>query len=255
MRPTRRGAARSSRGSRPNGTTRSRPYWRSLDKRRCSRATPRWRVPSATVFPISIRSTTSRSSSYGAIGRDRPVRPRRTTSSCRESTSPLMESRPGCGTAAEGARTQAVIPPAPSLNRVGRARCLAFRRTDPAFEPSLYQRQSPPSGNAIFQGRDKDPETAPAIQSADCRDKMCAPIAASSARFALNREIYVCAGLCGGPGRTRTSNQAVMSRRLRGRTQFSLAEEVSLLSLQNVYRNVFPLVSCAEFSRGSIRRA
>jgi hypothetical protein len=25
-----------------------------------------------------------------------------------------MESRPGCGTAAEGARTQAVIPPAPT---------------------------------------------------------------------------------------------------------------------------------------------
>jgi len=37
-------------------------------------------------------------------------------------------------------------------------------RTDSAFEPSHYQRQSPPSGNAIFQGRDKDPETAPAIQ-------------------------------------------------------------------------------------------
>jgi hypothetical protein len=33
-------------------------------------------------------------------------------------------------------------------------------------------RQSPPSGNAIFQGRDKDPETAPAIQWAGCRDKM-----------------------------------------------------------------------------------
>ncbi len=94
--------------------TRSRLYWRSLDKRRCSRATRRWRVPSTTVFPISIRSTTSRSSSYGAIGRDQPMRPRRTTSSCRESTSPLMESRPGCGTAAEGARTQAVIPPAPT---------------------------------------------------------------------------------------------------------------------------------------------
>jgi hypothetical protein len=29
---------------------------------------------------------------------------------------------------------------------------LAFRRIDPAFEPSLYQGQLPPSGNAIFQG-------------------------------------------------------------------------------------------------------
>ena len=36
-----------------------------------------------------------------------------------------------------------------------------------------------PPGNAIFQGRDKDPETVPAIQSADCRDKMRAQIAAS----------------------------------------------------------------------------
>jgi hypothetical protein len=39
------------------------------------------------------------------------------------------------------------------------------------FEPTVNQRQSPP-GNAIFQGRDKDPKTVPAIQSADCRDKM-----------------------------------------------------------------------------------
>jgi hypothetical protein len=90
-------------------------------------------------------------------------------------------------------------------------RCSAFRRIDSAFEPSLYQRQSPPSGNAIFQGRDKDPETAPAIQWADCRDKMRARIAASSGLFALNREISVCAGLRGGAERTQTSNQAVMS--------------------------------------------
>jgi hypothetical protein len=37
------------------------------------------------------------------------------------------------------------------------------------FEPTVNQRQSPASGNAIFQGRDKDPETAPAIQWAECR--------------------------------------------------------------------------------------
>ncbi|MGC1236149.1 MAG: hypothetical protein WA838_15965, partial [Xanthobacteraceae bacterium] len=57
-------------------------------------------------------------------------------------------------------------------NGQGSARCSAFRCTDSAFEPSLYQRQSPLSGNAIFQGRDKDPEMAAAIQQADCRDKM-----------------------------------------------------------------------------------
>src|SRR4029077_10736980 len=86
-------------------------------------------------------------------------------------------------------------------------------RTDSAFEPSLYQRRSPPSGNAIFQGRDKDPETAPAIQWADCRDKMRARPAAMSGLFALNREISVCVRLRGGVGRTRTSNQAVIVKR------------------------------------------
>src|SRR6516164_1573219 len=89
-------------------------------------------------------------------------------------------------------------------NGQGSVRCLAFRRTDPAFEPSLYQGQLPPSGNAIFQGRDKDLKTVPAIQSADCRDKMGAQIAANSRRFALNWEISVCAGLRGGPGRPAT---------------------------------------------------
>ena len=78
-------------------------------------------------------------------------------------------------------------------NGQGSVRCLASRRTDPAFEPSLYQGQLPPSGNAIFQGRDKDLKTVPAIQSADCRDKMRAQIAANSVRFALNWEISVCA--------------------------------------------------------------
>src|SRR6516164_2131529 len=86
-------------------------------------------------------------------------------------------------------------------NGQGSVTCLAFRRTDPAFEPSLYQGQLPPSGNAIFRGRDKDLETVPAIQSADCRDKIRAQIAAGSGRFALNREIPVCSGLRGGAGR------------------------------------------------------
>ena len=52
-------------------------------------------------------------------------------------------------------------------NGQGSVRCSAFRRTDPAVEPSLYQRQSPLSGNAIFRGRDKDPETVSAIQLTD----------------------------------------------------------------------------------------
>src|SRR6516225_9623561 len=44
-----------------------------------------------------------------------------------------------------------------------------------------------------------------------CRDKMRAQIAANSGRFALNWEISVCAGLRGGAGRTRTSNQTIIS--------------------------------------------
>jgi hypothetical protein len=43
---------------------------------------------------------------------------------------------------------------------------------------------------------------------------MRARIAASSGLFALNREISVCAGLRGGAGRTRTSNQTIISRQL-----------------------------------------
>jgi hypothetical protein len=47
----------------------------------------------------------------------------------------------------------------------------SFAPTDPAFEPSLHQHRSPPSGNAILRGRDKVPERALEIQSTDCRDK------------------------------------------------------------------------------------
>ena len=39
-----------------------------------------------------------------------------------------------------------------------------------------------------FSGQRQRPETVPAIQSADCRDKMRARIAASSGLFALNRK-------------------------------------------------------------------
>jgi hypothetical protein len=99
-----------------------------------------------------------------------------------------------------------------------RDRVPAFRPTDPAFEPSLYQPQSPPSGNAISRGRDKGPKTTPEIQSTACKDKTRARIPASSGLFALNQEISVCAGLRGGAGRTRTSNQMIMRLALSKRT-------------------------------------
>ena len=86
--------------------------------------------------------------------------------------------------------------------RMVESRCLAFRRTDPAFEPSLRQHRSPLSGNAILRGR-AGAETAPEIQSTGCRDKMRARILAGSGLFAMNREISVCVRLHGGPGRTK----------------------------------------------------
>jgi hypothetical protein len=56
------------------------------------------------------------------------------------------------------------------------------------FEPTVNQRQSPGVGKRNFPGQRQrprnDPETAPAIQWAECRDKMCARIAASLGLFA-----------------------------------------------------------------------
>jgi hypothetical protein len=70
--------------------------------------------------------------------------------------------------------------------------------------------ESPPRswpGNAIFQGRDKDPETAPCNSLGGLQRQNACRIAASSGLFALNQEISVCAGLRGGPERTRTACQ------------------------------------------------
>jgi hypothetical protein len=112
-------------------------------------------------------------------------------------------------------RSSWVLPASPTCLRNGRgnASCSAFHPTDPAFEPCLHQRRSPPPGNAILRGRDKGPERPLEIQSTDCGDKIHARIAASSGLFATNREISVCARLRGGVGRTRTSNQAVIVKR------------------------------------------
>src|SRR5690242_10752727 len=81
-----------------------------------------------------------------------------------------------------GSHTAWVLPASPTClpNGRGNARCSAFHPTDPAFEPCLHQRRSPPPGNAILQGRDKGPERPLEIQSTDCGDKIHARIAASS---------------------------------------------------------------------------
>ena len=73
-------------------------------------------------------------------------------------------------------------------------------RIDSAFEPSLHQRQSPPSGNAIFQRQ--RPRNGPCNSMGRVQRQNACRIAASSGLFALNREISVCVGLRGG-GRSR----------------------------------------------------
>jgi carbon-monoxide dehydrogenase small subunit len=70
--------------------------------------------------------------------------------------------------------------------------------------------------------RDKGAKTAREIQSAACRDKMRARIPASSGLLATSREISVYTRLRGGPGRTRTSNQAVMSAALYSATSIKI---------------------------------
>jgi hypothetical protein len=66
-------------------------------------------------------------------------------------------------------------------------------------------------GNAILRGRDKGAELALDVQSTACTDKNARANLANSGLFAKNQEISVCGEMGGGPGRTRTSNQAVMS--------------------------------------------
>jgi hypothetical protein len=59
--------------------------------------------------------------------------------------------------------------------------------------------------------RDKSAKMASQIQLLVCRDQAPAACAANSGPFAIRREISLNAGMRGGPGRTRTRNQTVMS--------------------------------------------
>ena len=93
-----------------------------------------------------------------------------------------------------------------------------------AFEPCLFEPKSRLRGNGIFrepksrlpgkrnfQGRDKEAETAWKVQGPRCRDKASLNNPANSGLVSENQEISVSGRMRGGPGRTRTSNQAVMS--------------------------------------------
>ena len=68
------------------------------------------------------------------------------------------------------------------------------------------------AGKRNFQGRDKEAGTALEIQGRRCRDKISLGNSANSGLIAGFREISVRTRMRGGPGRTRTSNQAVMSQ-------------------------------------------
>jgi hypothetical protein len=67
------------------------------------------------------------------------------------------------------------------------------------------------AGKRNFEARDKGAEMAVGIHLASRRDQAPARKPANSGLFAKTGEISVRHGLRGGPGRTRTSNQAVMS--------------------------------------------
>jgi len=81
----------------------------------------------------------------------------------------------------------------------------------PTPADSFRQCRSPFPGNGILRGRDNGVEKARHIQSIVSRDKTPARNAANSAPYARHREISVCRGLRGGPGRTRTANQTIIS--------------------------------------------
>jgi hypothetical protein len=77
---------------------------------------------------------------------------------------------------------------------------------------SLRHCQSLFPGNEILPGRDSGIERARHIQLIVSRDKVSARKPTNWAPFARHREISVCMGLRGGAGRTRTSNQTIISR-------------------------------------------
>ena len=94
----------------------------------------------------------------------------------------------------------------------GSVRCSAFLRSRRRIRTESLPAAVSVSGKRNFTARDKGAEIARWIRLAVRRDQAPARKPADSGLFAKSREISVRLGLRGGPGRTRTSNQAVMSR-------------------------------------------
>jgi hypothetical protein len=93
----------------------------------------------------------------------------------------------------------------------GPVRGTTLARRDDPIRTSLRHCRSLFPGNGILRGRDSGVEKARHIQPIVSRDKAPVRKPTNSALFARHREISVCMGLRGGAGRTRTSNQTIIS--------------------------------------------
>src|SRR6202045_3305083 len=78
------------------------------------------------------------------------------------------------------------------------------------FEPSLFEPKSPLPGNGIFRPETNGPKRRRSSRRGDRGDKTYSQTPADSGLIAGFGEISVRTRMRGGPGRTRTSNQAVM---------------------------------------------
>ena len=100
----------------------------------------------------------------------------------------------------------------PSHNRhPGPARCWASSLSKRDSRTSLYLRRVSVAGKRNSEPRDNSAENACSVSlvSAETRTRAAEP--ANSGPFGSSQEISPNVGLPGGPGRTRTSNQTVMS--------------------------------------------
>jgi hypothetical protein len=89
-----------------------------------------------------------------------------------------------------------------------------FPRSSSGFEPGLRRQRAPPPGNGISGPETKAPKRPPKSNCSFAETKRRQQAPPIRGRFATRREISLNTGMRGGPGRTRTCNQTVMSGRL-----------------------------------------
>jgi hypothetical protein len=115
----------------------------------------------------------------------------------------ITNDRGGAGDEQYGRRRQ-ILPPD---RRQGRDKCSLLRIRTESLRTAVSV-----SGKREFPARDKRAGKAAKIRMALGRDDVHTRKPANSGLFIMNREISVCVGLRGGAGRTRTSNQTIISR-------------------------------------------